>query len=591
METPLKSPTISALLSDNAQRRGEKTAYTFLDNGHDESGSLTYRELDEAARAIAVRLRESVQQGERAMILAAGSADFITAFMACQHAGVIAVPVAPPQPLRNARKIGTLKAVAEDSKARVVLTGSGTDLRTPIAEFAPELGALEWIDVDTVPLSAAERFEATGIGTEDISFLQYTSGSTSLPKGVMVSHRALLRNSEMFAHVMALTDDDVMISWLPLYHDMGLIGMVLQNLYLGARIVLMPPLAFVQRPSRWLRAITRYRGTFTGAPDFAYDACVRRIRAEDRTEFDLSSLRVAFSGAEPIRVATLESFAKAYEPYGLRPGALLDGYGLAEATLVVSGTVAGEGPTTTAVDREALLGGRIVPGDTQMIVGVGKARLSREILIADPDTLATCEEGKVGEIWLTGSDIPLGYWENDEATEETYHAHTSDTGAGPYLRTGDLGALYGGELYITGRLKDVIIVGGRNHYPQDIEATAEAAHPWVRHNCGAAFPIDLDGREQVVLLLEVLRPQGSRRQGTAEAKAPVPTLAGIKRAVVAAVSTEHGIQLADVHLVMPGSAPKTSSGKIQRQACRQGYRNGEFTLAPEPEARALEGIS
>ncbi|WP_225849094.1 fatty acyl-AMP ligase [Streptomyces sp. HPF1205] len=587
METQLTGPTISALLGDNATRRGEKTAYTFLDNGHDESRTLTYRQLDEAARAVAVRLLESVRPGGRAMILAAGGADFVTAFMACQHAGVIAVPVAPPQPPRDPRKAATLRAIAQDSGAEVVLTGSATDLRTPVCEVAPELGALEWIDVDTIAPSAAAGFRAPAIASEDISFLQYTSGSTSLPKGVMVSHRALLRNEEMFAHIMGLGSEDVIVSWLPLYHDMGLIGMVLQNLYLGAHIVMMPPLAFVQRPSRWLRAITRYRATFTGAPDFAYDACVRRIREEDRAEFDLSSLRVAFSGAEPIRTATLESFAKAYTPYGLDPGALMCAYGLAEATLVATGTVAGQGPTTLPVDREALRGGRIVPGTDHLIVGVGKPRLSREVLIVDPETLARCEPGRIGEIWLAGADIPPGYWRNPGATEETYRAYTSDSGAGPYLRTGDLGGLYDGELYITGRLKDLVIVGGRNHYPQDIEATAEAAHPWVRYNSSAAFAVERDGREQVALVVEVLRPQGARRHTGSGERAPVPTLAQIKRAVTAAVAAEHGIQLADVHMVVPGSVARTSSGKIQRRANRAAYESGRFTPAPEPANRAL----
>jgi acyl-CoA synthetase (AMP-forming)/AMP-acid ligase II len=591
LETQLTSPTISALLRDNARSRGEKTAYTFLDNGHDESRTLTYRRLDETARAVAARLLDSVRPGGRAMILAAGGADFVTAFMACQHAGVIAVPVAPPQPVRHPRKVATLKAIARDSGAEVVLTGSGTDLRTPVCEVAPELGALEWIEVDTVPPAAASRFEGPRIEAEDISFLQYTSGSTALPKGVMVSHRALLRNEEMFARIMGLGSEDVLVSWLPLYHDMGLIGMVLQNLYLGAHIVMMPPLAFVQRPSRWLRAITRYRATFTGAPDFAYDACVRRIREEDRAEFDLSTLRVAFSGAEPIRTATLESFAKAYAPYGLDPGALHCAYGLAEATLIATGTVAGQGPTTLSVDREALRRGRIVPGTDHLIVGVGKPRLSREVVIVDPGTRATRGPGEIGEVWLAGADIPLGYWRNPGATEETYRAYTSDSGAGPYLRTGDLGGLHDGELYITGRHKDLIIVGGRNHYPQDIEATAESAHPWIRYNSSAAFAVERDGREQVVVVVEVLRPQGTRqptRQHGGAGQAPVPTLAQIRRAVTAAVAAEHGIQLADVHMVMPGSVQRTSSGKVQRRASRAAYENGEFTPAPEPETRAIE---
>ena len=593
METPLKYPTVSALLSENAQVRGDKTAYTFLTNGHDEAEALSYGRLDLEARAIAARLLHSARPGDRAMILAADNAHFIRAFMACQHAGVVAVPVAPPTPLRNARKIAVLQAVARDSGAAVVLTGSSPDLHGPISELAPELGALEWIPVDSVPVSAGSGFRPPATGSEDLSFLQYTSGSTSLPKGVMVTHRALLRNEEMFSHVMRIGADDVLVSWLPLFHDMGLIGKVLQNAYAGSHLVLMPPLAFVQRPARWLRAITRYRGTVSGAPNFAYDLCVRRVPEEDRAEFDLSSWRVAFSGAEPIRPATVEAFAAAYAPHGLSRGALMNAYGLAEATLITCGTEAGAGPVFFDVDRETLRKGALAPGTDHQVVGVGRARLSREIVIADPETLRTRAPGEVGEIWTAGLDTPAGYWNNPEETERTFHAHTSDTGAGPYLRTGDLGALVDGELVITGRLKDLLIVGGRNHYPQDIELTAERAHPWVRPGCSAAFAVsagegDSDA-EQLVLVLEVLRPRETR--GKAAGSADVPSLASIRRAVRAAVSAEHGIQLDVVHLVVPGSAPKTSSGKIQRRAAKAEYLARSFTPAPEPEGRALEGIS
>ncbi|WP_051950825.1 fatty acyl-AMP ligase [Actinacidiphila yeochonensis] len=593
METPLKHPTVSVLLSENAQELGDRTAYTFLADGQDEAEALTWGRLDLEARAVAARLLRSVRPGDRAMILAADNAHFVRAFMACQHAGVIAVPVAPPTPLRNPRKTAVLQSVAHDSGAAVVLTGSTPDLHDPISEFAPELGALEWIAVDTVPLSQAADFRPPATGPEDISFLQYTSGSTSLPKGVMVTHRALLRNEEMFADIMRIGRQDVLVSWLPLFHDMGLIGKVLQNCYAGSHLVLLPPLAFVQRPSRWLRAITRYRGTVTGAPNFAYDLCVRRIPEEDRAEFDLSSLRVAFSGAEPIRPATVEAFAAAYAPHGLSRGALMHAYGLAEATLITSGTEAGAGPVFIAADREALRKGTVVPGTDHVVVGVGRARLSREIVIADPETRRTRAPGEVGEVWTAGLDTPAGYWRNAEETERTFHAHTSDTGAGPYLRTGDLGALVDGELVITGRLKDLVIVGGRNHYPQDIELTAESAHPWVRPGCGAVFAVSAgEGEaddEQVVLVAEVLRPRETRGKGARAAE--LPSLASIRRAVLAAVSAEHGIQLDVVHLVVPGSAPKTSSGKIQRRAAKAEFLAGTFTAAPEPESRALEGIS
>ncbi|KDN83853.1 fatty acyl-AMP ligase [Kitasatospora cheerisanensis] len=591
MGTPGQVSTISALLSENAQQRADERAFTILNDGHDESDVMTHASLDLEARAIAARLQQSARPGDRALVLATDNAHFIRAFMACQHAGVIAVPIAPPLPLRNPRKAATMRAIAADSGARIVLTGSTTQLREPVRTFAPDLAELEWIDVDTVPVTAAADFRAPRIDAEDISFLQYTSGSTALPKGVMVSHRALLANEEMFAAIMGLTAEDVIVSWLPLFHDMGLIGKVLQASYLGTHLVLMPPAAFVQRPARWLRAITKYRGTMAGAPNFAYDMCVSRIAEQDRAEFDLSSWKVAFSGAEPIRPATFDAFAKAYAPYGLAPETMQTAYGLAEVTLIASGGVRGEAPITTDVDHDALRKGQVVPGGDYTMISVGKARLSRRIAIVDPVTKLAREQGTVGEIWLAGDDVPPGYWGNPEATLETFQARIADTGEGPFLRTGDLGVLHQDELYITGRLKDVIIVGGQNHYPQDLEETAESAHPWVRPGFGCAFALERDGREQVVLVAEILRPLGSRRTGSEAAKAPLPTLAEIRRKILAAVSDQHGIRLDDVLLVPVASAPKTSSGKIQRSTCRAAYEAGELKSAPEPGGQVLEEIS
>ncbi|WP_405824894.1 fatty acyl-AMP ligase [Streptomyces sp. NBC_01390] len=592
METPLKAPNVSALLSENAQRRGDERACTILGNGHDETDVMTHGSLDLEARAVAARLQRSVRAGERALILATDNAHFIRAFMACQHAGVVAVPVAPPLPLRQPRKAATLQAIAADCGARVVLTGSTTALREPLRDLAPDLAALEWIDVDTVPIEEAADHRAPRVGPEDLSFLQYTSGSTSLPKGVMVSHRALLRNEEMFSAVMGTTSDDVIVSWLPLFHDMGLIGKVLHSAYLGTHLVLMPPGAFVQRPARWLRALTRYRGTVSGAPNFAYDMCVRRIPEEDRDEFDLSSWRVAFSGAEPIRPATFDAFVRAYTRHGLAPRAMQAAYGLAEITLIATGGFSSEVPVTLDADRAALRAGRVAAGGDHPLISVGRPRAGRGVLIVDPDTRNTCEEGAVGEIWLTGPDVPLGYWQRPEDTRETFEAYTADTGEGPFLRTGDLGALHQGELYITGRHKDLVIVDGRNHYPHDIEAVAEAAHPWLRPGFSAAFPVERDGREQVVVVVaEVLRPVHTRRPGSEAASAPAPSLADIRRAVLTAVAADHDIRLHDVHLVVPSSVPRTSSGKIQRRACRAAYENGELIPAQEPRARALEGIS
>jgi nonribosomal peptide synthetase protein BlmVI len=319
--------------------------------------------------------------------------------------------------------------------------------------------------------------------------------------------------------------------------------------------------------------------------------CVRRIPEEDRAEFDLGSWRVAFSGAEPIRPATFDAFARAYAPHGLAPEAMQAAYGLAEVTLIATGGFCSQVPVTLDVDRAALREGRVTPGGDHTLISVGRPRAGRRVVIVDPETRRTREPGAVGEIWLAGPDVPLGYWRQPEATRETFRAYTADTGEGPFLRTGDLGVLYEDELYVTGRHKDVLIVDGRNHYPQDIEASAEAAHPWLRPGFSAAFPVERDGREQVVLVAEVLRPVRTRRPDSEAAKVPTPSLGEIRRAVRTAVATDHDIPLADVHLVMPASVPKTSSGKIQRRACRAAYESGELVPAQEPRARALEGIA
>lgn len=589
MELQLKAPTISDLLSLHAGERGDKTAYTFLESGSDQPVSLTYRELDTQARAVAARLQRSLSRGDRALILTTDNRQFIRAFLACQHAGIIAVPVAPPWPLRSERRVHTLRAVAKDSGARAVLTGGGADMRTPLAGIAPELDRLEWIHVDEIEPGEANAYRKAPVISDDLAFIQYTSGSTATPKGVTVSHRSLLLNEDNFSRCMGLTEADTLVSWLPLFHDLGLIGKVLQNLYLGSHLVLMPNLDFVQRPVRWLRAITEYRGTVSGAPNFAYDMCVRRIPPQQRAEFDLSSWKLAFSGAEPVRPATLDAFAEAFAPCGFERKALYPAYGLAEATLIATGSVRDEGPSILEVDLEAMRKGELVPGGDHKLVGVGKARYGRGVLIVDPETTEPLPEGRIGEVWLTGPDIATGYWQRPEETERTFRArpagdHEFD---GPYLRTGDLGVLYEGELYITGRAKDLIIVGGRNHDPQEIELTVYDVHPWLRRDCCAAFSVDRDGREQVVIVAEFVWPEDAAKAG--RPGDPPPSLTGVKRLIKAAVSEEHGIQVDDIQLVLPGSVPKTSSGKIQRSACRVAYENGALQLAADPSARALEG--
>ena len=574
---------MAALVSAHAYEQGSKTVFRYLPNGEDEDRSLTYAELDRDARAIAADLQRESAPGERALILTNDSIDFIRAFIACQYAGLIAVPAYPPFPMKSQRKAATLRAIGRDSAATVVLSSGPLELRTTVGEVAPELAALTWVDLDAGPLdagprAAAEEFRPVQVRPEDISFLQYTSGSTALPKGVAISHQALMLNERLIAHSMGLGPDEIIVCWLPLFHDMGLIGNILQTLYLGAEAILIPPMAFVQRPVRWLDAISRYGGTMSGAPNFAYDLCVRRIPPAERSGLDLSSWRLAFNGAEPIRAVTLDRFVEAFGPSGFDARAVYPCYGLAESTVLATGSRRLAGSTTTAVDQDALQDGWFVPGGDHLLVGCGTPMLHRRVEIVDPVTRRLTEAGRVGEIWLAGPDIASGYWERPEESAETFAAHLADTGAGPFLRTGDLGVLHDGELYVTGRRKDVIIVGGRNHYPQDIEATVEAVDPLVRPSCCVAFSLDRDGSEQVIIVAEI---QGAATEAE---------LSGIGRSVRVAVSAQHDIQVDQVALVKPGSVPKTSSGKVQRAACRAAFERGELTPARAVVRRQHQGV-
>jgi Acyl-CoA synthetases (AMP-forming)/AMP-acid ligases II len=566
-KTP-KTQTLAELIALRAAENGPAVAYRFLPDGEHESLALTYAELERQVRALAAVLAEHTTPGDRALILAPDADDFIRGFLACQYAGLIAVPVYPPMPFTG--RPGTLGAIARDCAPAVVLAAVAEDYRRFVLDGAPELARVPWIDAtapDPARLAAAEGFTPLPRTPEDISFLQYTSGSTALPKGVMVTNSALMHQEELLHEVGEFSTESVIVTWLPLFHDMGLIGNVLAGLYAGCQTVVMPPLAFVKRPIRWLRAISTYRATVSGGPNFAYELCVRRVRPQERDGLDLSSLRIAFNGAEPIRAATLEAFAETYRPYGFDERAIFPCYGLAEATLMGTGSYVGGGAVTLDVDRVALQEGRLVKGGGHRIVGSGVPRVHRRLEIVDPDTRLRVPPGTVGEIWLAGPDITAGYWARPDETEYTFNARIADTGEGPFLRTGDLGVLDGDQLYVTGRIKDLIIVAGRNLYPQDIEATAETAHPLIRQGCVAAFGAELDGEERLVVVAEI-KPARDEEE-----------LAEVRAAVRQAVAAAHAVRPEEVVLVRPGAVPKTSSGKLQRRACRAAWANERLPLA------------
>jgi acyl transferase domain-containing protein/acyl-CoA synthetase (AMP-forming)/AMP-acid ligase II/acyl carrier protein len=564
--------TLVALLRRRADGEPDRIAYLFLADGEAEAARFTYAQLDQRARAIAARLQADGRAGERALLLYPPGLEFLAAFFGCLYAGVIAVPSYPPKRNRPDRR---LQSIAADAGARVVLTDATVlaDLG-PRLTHTPELAALQWVATDTLPGGAATEWREPAIDASQLAFLQYTSGSTAAPKGVMVTHGNLLHTLDDLDRGWEHTPDSVMVTWLPIFHDLGLIYGALIPLFKGFRCVMLPPPAFLQRPVRWLEAIARYRGTHSAAPNFAYDLCVAGTTAEQRAALDLRSWRLTLNAAEPVRAATIAAFNAAFAPSGLSPLTVKPGYGLAEATLKVCSVTCAEPVTVLHVRSDELARHRVVPAapddrDGQPLVGCGWGQLDNRRLIVNPETRQPCAEDEVGEIWFAGRSVAQGYWQRPEVTAETFQA-TLANGTGPFLRTGDLGFVKGRELYVTGRVKDLIIVRGLNHYPQDIELTVEKCHPALRPACGAAFSVETDGREALVIAQEVER--------TFLRKLPLEeVVAAIRQSVI----EQHELPVAAIVLLRTGSIPKTSSGKIMRRACRQQYLQGKLEIVAE----------
>ena len=473
----IAAPTFVHRLRERARTEPDRLAYVFLQNGEDESGRLTVGELDRKARAIAAALNPHPPapsprgEGEtpRALLLYPPGLDFVAAFFGCLYAGVIAVPSPLPRLNRNAQR---LQAMIADSGATIALTNAA--LLTKIARQLPELARLRWLATDTIDNSLADTYLEPELSAESLAYLQYTSGSTSMPKGVMITHSNVLHNSASIHQSFGHTPDSRGLTWLPHFHDMGLIDGIIQPLYGGFPGILMLPVSFLQQPLRWLEAITRFQITHTGGPNFAYDLCVRRVNSEQRARLDLSSWRVAYNGAEPVRFETLQRFANEFRECGFRREAFYPAYGLAEATLKVTGGSSTAAPVTCTVRSDALEQHHVVEtaseqDATRTLVGCGRAALDTEIEIVNIETSTHCEVNEVGEIWVRGPGVAPGYWSRPEETEAKFHARLAGATEKTYLRTGDLGFVRDGELFVTGRVKDLIIVRGRNLYPHDLE--------------------------------------------------------------------------------------------------------------------------
>jgi amino acid adenylation domain-containing protein len=503
-------------------------------------------------------------------------ADFVVGLCACIEAGVVAVPVQAPVARRGLERIAS---VAADARPRCVLTSPDVAGTLRSAGLGPGLDGVRWHVGDAA--AGAAGWEPPDLAPDDLAVVQYTSGSTGHARGVMLTHRHLLHNLRMIEQGCSLDERSVLVSWLPLFHDMGLIGSVLEALHLGAHCVLMPPADFIRRPARWLEAIDRYRGTMTGGPNFAFDYCVRKVSEPEAEGLDLSSWKVAYVSAEPVRADTLERFERRFAPAGFRRRAFYPCYGLAEASLVVTGPRASDEPVVRAVSGAALAADRAAdpaPGDRRELVGSGAALLETRVAIVDPATCRRRAEREVGEVWVRGPSVGAGYLGKPDATRDVFEARIGgEADAGPHLRTGDLGFLDGGELFVTGRLKDMLNVRGTNHYPQDLEVTAERSHPSLVAGGGVALQ---DEAGRVVVVHEVYEAADGARPGDAPA------------AIRGAIAGEHGVQVETVALVPRATLPKTTSGKKRRSACRELLLAGRLPIAVQdggaPAAVAAE---
>jgi len=570
------------LLRHRARCQPDDIAFTFLEDGETKQVHLTYKELDRQAKAIGAWLQSHGLVGERALLLYPAGLEFIAAFFGCLYAGVIAVPVYPP---RRNRSLNRIQTIADDAEAKVALTTEQVYQRVmPIIDQTPHLKQLTWLPTCQVPLDLDKQWIMPDVHGDTLAFLQYTSGSTGTPKGVVLTHANLVHNSALISYSFEHTRSGTGVFWLPSYHDMGLIGGILQPLYVGRPNVLISPMSFLQKPYRWLAAITRFRGTTSGGPNFAYDLCVRKITPEQRKTLDLSSWKVAFNGAEPVRAETIEAFCEAFAPCGFRREAFYPCYGLAEATLIVSGGYVNRPPVIRYFDDTALSQGEVRPTKphapgSRALVGCGENLPDQQIVIADPDTQMALPPDRIGEIWVRGPSVAQCYWQKPEATEYTFRARLCNgaeraratappeqVGEEPvFLRTGDLGFMLDGELFVTGRLKDLIIIRGVNIYPQDIEHAVQRSHPRLRPDCGAAFTVSGDGREQLIVAQEVERHKQADFRDV---------FAAIRRALALEFELSPDVIL----LLKAGSIPKTSSGKIQRHACREGYLAGTLEI-------------
>ncbi len=569
IERSVGDMTLVELLRERASERGDSYAYTFLEDGAVAAARTTYGILDHKARALAARLQDISRPGDRAILLFPAGLDFLDGFFGCLYAGVVAIPTPPPEASRLKRTGPRLNAIAADAQATLVLTTSKIRDLMQQAE-TPCFGGepIRWVVTDVEENGPVRNWREPQLSGDSLAYLQYTSGSTSSPKGVMIGHRNLMFHLAQLQRACGYSDESVTVTWMPNFHDYGLVEGLLEPLYNATPCFLMSPFAFVKRPDSWLRAITNFRATHSQAPNFGYDLCVRRIRPEQREGLDLSSWRAAGNAAEMINPRVLAEFQTAFCPYGFRPTAFRPAYGLAEATLLVSSSPLESEPVVARLQASALEEHRVVEAleeseQVREVAGCGRVLPATRVEIVDPDTQTPCGTDRVGEIWVADVAVAQGYWRRPDETERTFRATLGESREPTFLRTGDLGFMLRGQLFVAGRIKDLIIISGANHHPQDVEWTVQSSHRAMRPEAGAAISVVIDGEEKLVIAQEVEREH----------------VAGLKveevaRVVRRAIAESHDLEMFGLLLLSRGSLPKTASGKIQRQGCRGFFFHG-----------------
>ena len=564
--TDAESWTMTEAVRTWAQLYPDKPALRFVreDGSEDE---ISYQALDMWARSIAENLRSSLMPGTRVLLLFPAGLDFAAAFLGCLYARMVAVPICPPKFHRPSQQ---LTGVIENCEPRMVLSVANyCERRNNIFHQIPALVDLPWMSTESRRGRSAREVVITA-DRSALVLLQYTSGSTGNQKGVMVTHDCLAANSALIQSAFGTNLETRGVFWLPHYHDMGLIGGILGTLYAGAFSVLMAPLTIIRRPLAWLEQISKTRATISGGPDFSYDLCVRRVTPAERAHLNLGEWELAFSGAEPVRLETIERFSTAFSVAGFKRSAFAPCYGLAEATLLV--TAGGAGPLVVDVDADALERGLISPScadqRSRALVACGHELPGQQVCIVDPLTHKALAEDEVGEIWVRGRSVAQGYWAQPQVSEFTFGAHLTkacDPLQQSYMRTGDLGFRRSGRLFVTGRLKDLIIVRGRNLYPQDIELTVQRSSARLEHATCAVFSLELEGQEKLVVVVEL------EQRHTYDGE-----LDGMVAALRQAVGSEHDVDVHAVVVLRAGGIPRTSSGKLRRHACRDAWLKGEW---------------